>query len=279
MKQCAMERQGDAWVFVNGQGRLSIKRQWQGAVWQHITWTIESHSLMLERNWLPRPSPLLAPFTSPAMSTNSTVVGTCCTVGGRQSRGRRHERRSGQGLTIFWVLDILPRISKRRSGTATMPMLGSIVQKGKLAAWAFPFFTRALKRVDCKFEEGYGGETELTTTEQLLCGMSVGAAIRGPWCYPLPWYPTACVSIIRTTSHYSRALAVAVPVDEYPHAMGDRQQAAAGQKFVLAGAVLTPCAGGLTLPTLGSPTMAVFNDMVTTDDLDGNRTRRRSFGS
>ena len=32
---------------------------------------------MLVRNWLPMPSPLLAPFTRPAMSTNSTVAGTC----------------------------------------------------------------------------------------------------------------------------------------------------------------------------------------------------------
>ena len=38
--------------------------------------TMESHSRMLARNWLPRPSPLLAPFTRPAMSTNSTEVGT-----------------------------------------------------------------------------------------------------------------------------------------------------------------------------------------------------------
>ena len=29
---------------------------------------------MFERNWFPKPSPLLAPFTSPAMSVNSNVV-------------------------------------------------------------------------------------------------------------------------------------------------------------------------------------------------------------
>ena len=38
--------------------------------------------------------------------------------------------------------------SKRGSGTATVPTLGSIVQKGKLAAWAWALATRALKRVD-----------------------------------------------------------------------------------------------------------------------------------
>jgi hypothetical protein len=35
------------------------------------------------------------------------------------------------------------------SGTVTMPTLGSIVQKGKFAAAAFPFSTIALNRVDC----------------------------------------------------------------------------------------------------------------------------------
>ena len=35
-----------------------------------------SVSRMFARNWLPRPSPWLAPATRPAMSTNSTVAGT-----------------------------------------------------------------------------------------------------------------------------------------------------------------------------------------------------------
>ena len=39
------------------------------------TCTIASHSRMLARNLLPRPSPLLAPLTRPAMSTYSTAVG------------------------------------------------------------------------------------------------------------------------------------------------------------------------------------------------------------
>ena len=39
-------------------------------------------------------------------------------------------------------------LAKRGSGTATTPTLGSIVQKGKLAAWAWALATRALKRVD-----------------------------------------------------------------------------------------------------------------------------------
>ena len=60
---------------------------------------------------LPRPSPLLAPFTRPAMSTNSTVVGTV-------------------------AAELLRRLStaSRSSGTATTPTLGSMVQNGKFAA-------------------------------------------------------------------------------------------------------------------------------------------------
>jgi hypothetical protein len=41
---------------------------------QRSTWQIASTWRMWERNWFPRPSPLLAPATSPAMSTNSSVV-------------------------------------------------------------------------------------------------------------------------------------------------------------------------------------------------------------
>ena len=41
---------------------------------QRTTWPIASVSRMLAKNWLPRPSPLDAPFTKPAMSTNSILV-------------------------------------------------------------------------------------------------------------------------------------------------------------------------------------------------------------
>ena len=74
---------------------------------QRTTWTIASTSRMLARNWLPRPSPLLAPATSPAMSTNSIAA----------------------GMTTF-VFEILRSTSSRSSGTVTTPMFGSIVQKG-----------------------------------------------------------------------------------------------------------------------------------------------------
>mmetsp|Transcript_19568 Transcript_19568/g.52771 ORF Transcript_19568/g.52771 Transcript_19568/m.52771 type:complete len:292 (-) Transcript_19568:137-1012(-) len=71
------------------------------------TWTMASHSRMLARNWLPRPSPVDAPFTRPAMSTNSSVAGI-----------------------TFSDLLISSSILRRGSGTETIPTLGSIVQNG-----------------------------------------------------------------------------------------------------------------------------------------------------
>jgi hypothetical protein len=59
------------------------------------------------------------------MSTNSTRVGTVSFDPER---------------VVSW--------SSRGSGTATTPTLGSMVQKGKLAAWAWALATRALNRVD-----------------------------------------------------------------------------------------------------------------------------------
>ena len=66
-----------------------------------------SHSRMWPRNWLPSPSPALAPRTSPAMSTKSTVAGTT----------RR----------LFMTSD---RASRRPSGTAATPRFGSMVVNG-----------------------------------------------------------------------------------------------------------------------------------------------------
>ncbi len=62
---------------------------------------------MCERNLLPSPSPWLAPFTSPAMSTNSTAAGITTPV-----------------PAIFWST------ASRSSGTVTMPTFGSMVQNG-----------------------------------------------------------------------------------------------------------------------------------------------------
>ena len=74
---------------------------------QRTTWTIASTSRIFARNWFPRPSPLEAPFTSPAISTNSIVAGT-----------------------IFAESYISDSTLRRWSGTATIPIFGSIVQNG-----------------------------------------------------------------------------------------------------------------------------------------------------
>src|SRR5574344_1547024 len=88
------------------------------------TCSIASVSRIFARNLFPRPSPLLAPFTRPAIATISTVVGTIrC------------------GLTNSESL------FKRSSGTVMTPTFGSIVQKGKFAACALAF-DKQLKRVD-----------------------------------------------------------------------------------------------------------------------------------
>ena len=78
-----------------------------GSSKQRTTLTMASVSRMLARNWLPSPSPLEAPATSPAMSTNSTMAG-CMRC----------------GFTIF-ASSVM-----RGSGTSTMPTFGSMVQKG-----------------------------------------------------------------------------------------------------------------------------------------------------
>ena len=62
---------------------------------------------MLARNWFPSPSPLDAPLTRPAISTNSITAGV-----------------------IFAELYKAASLSSLSSGTATTPTLGSIVQKG-----------------------------------------------------------------------------------------------------------------------------------------------------
>ena len=74
---------------------------------QRTTWTMAAHSRMLARNLLPRPWPWLAPLTRPAMSTNSTTAGV---------------------VFLGWYISL--RASRRWSGTATTPTLGSMVQKG-----------------------------------------------------------------------------------------------------------------------------------------------------
>ena len=64
-------------------------------------------SLTWERKVFPKPSPLDAPLTSPAMSTNSTIAGI--TFSGETN-----------SANLFNL----------SSGTSTIPKFGSIVQKG-----------------------------------------------------------------------------------------------------------------------------------------------------
>src|SRR4051794_17920765 len=70
---------------------------------------------MWARNWLPSPSPVLAPSTSPPMSTNCTLAGT-----------------------TFFDLDISASRSRRRSGTLATPTFGSVVANAYGAASAPP---------------------------------------------------------------------------------------------------------------------------------------------
>ncbi len=72
-----------------------------------ITWQMASASRMFARNWFPNPSPVEAPRTMPAMSTKDTVAGT-----------------------IRALLNSSASCCSRGSGSATTPMLGSIVANG-----------------------------------------------------------------------------------------------------------------------------------------------------
>ena len=72
-----------------------------------VTMQIASASRMLARNWLPSPSPSLAPRTIPAMSTKDTVAGT--------TRSELSSR---------------ARTPRRSSGSGTIPTLGSMVANG-----------------------------------------------------------------------------------------------------------------------------------------------------
>ena len=66
-----------------------------------------SVSRMFVRNLFPNPSPAEAPFTRPAISTNSTAAGM-----------------------VFIDLEKVDSLAILSSGTATTPTEGSIVQKG-----------------------------------------------------------------------------------------------------------------------------------------------------
>ena len=70
-----------------------------------------STSLTWERNLFPKPSPLEAPLTRPAISTKVIAA-----------------------LIFLTDLDIADILFNLLSGTATIPTFGSMVQKGKFSA-------------------------------------------------------------------------------------------------------------------------------------------------
>ena len=72
-----------------------------------------STSLICDKNLFPKPSPLEAPLTNPAISTKDIVV-----------------------LIVFFDLEIFESLFNLSSGTGTTPTFGSIVQNGKFAACA-----------------------------------------------------------------------------------------------------------------------------------------------
>ena len=75
---------------------------------KHLTiWAKASTSLILPKNWFPKPSPLEAPSTKPAISTKVILVGIV--------------------LSDKLISD---RFFNLSSGTSTSPTLGSIVQNG-----------------------------------------------------------------------------------------------------------------------------------------------------
>ena len=74
---------------------------------QRATKATASQSRMVARNWLPSPSPFEAPRTSPATSTKLIRAGMISLDPAMRARS-----------------------SRRGSGTATSPTLGSMVQKG-----------------------------------------------------------------------------------------------------------------------------------------------------
>ena len=78
-----------------------------GSVNTRTTWQMASLSRIAARNLLPSPSPSDAPFTMPAISTNVTMAGT-----------------------ISALAKSSAKLSRRGSGTATIPTLGSMVAKG-----------------------------------------------------------------------------------------------------------------------------------------------------
>ena len=89
-----------------------------------VKWKIPSQALIWDKKAFPRPCPLWAPFTRPAISTTF--------------------RKAGILLAGLWYWQ---RKSNLSSGTGTLLSFGSIVQNGKFSAEAW-LLVSTLKKVD-----------------------------------------------------------------------------------------------------------------------------------
>jgi hypothetical protein len=63
-------------VAMSSSWRQAVPSTWttSSSTNARTTWQIASVSRITARNWFPSPSPVLAPFTMPAMSRNVTVA-------------------------------------------------------------------------------------------------------------------------------------------------------------------------------------------------------------
>ena len=94
---------------------------------QRTTCTMAFTSRMWLRNWLPKPSPLLAPRTRPAMSTNSMAAGmSFCEL---RQLGKRLQPRIGHGDDAHVGIDG----AKRVIGRLRLAGAGDGVEEGGFA--------------------------------------------------------------------------------------------------------------------------------------------------
>src|SRR3990167_7521020 len=81
-------------------------------------------SRMWDKNLLPRPEPSLAPFTNPAISTNSTVAGL---IGGLFPNNTSGVALDDSPEVEEPLATISAKASSLSSGTGIIPTFGSIV--------------------------------------------------------------------------------------------------------------------------------------------------------
>ena len=90
---------------------------------QRTTWTMASTSRIWDRNLLPKPSPLYAPRTRPAISTNSMVVGVI--FSGLYISANTSSRGSGLPVAISRTIRARSNHSQRASNASSSASAGS----------------------------------------------------------------------------------------------------------------------------------------------------------